>query len=351
MAQPWQDGYWYFDDMKMVVQEVRGQECKRSIRFVELDFPDIKVEPSKGTWKSGDFGDTPSEIKEATGVEKYNVEMADKDRRYVQKGVLTEDGKTIATLSPFGISIGKWLSFEALQKLAGEREDISDLSCPYPKQPDVQGKIFWLSGPPGAGKSSTALFMAKNQGYVYLEGDTFLAFVNPYLPLDVKEPSLEQRHQRPLKGYTFETMKILLPGVKEWSKIMKCMDYDEKLLIDFYREMANFILQEKKRIGGNWVVAQAVPTRSMRDGVKEILGDQCTFVTLHLSEATNAKRIDARHSNVSEDIKKMASDICNKMYKMFEPAGENELSTVNVDVDPDMDVSQVAETILKRTAF
>ena len=350
MVQPWQDGNWLFDDMKMIVREVQGQVSNHSKRFVEFDFPEIKVEPSNGTWTFGDFGETSAEIKEATnGIERYNLEMVYKNGQYVQKGVLAEDGKTIIAPGPFGIVNGKWLSPKDLQEILDAREDINDLSCPYPKQPDHQGKIIWLSGPPGAGKSSTAQLMAKEHGYVYLEGDTYLAFVNPYLPLDVKEPSLEQRLQRPIKGYSFESMKILLPGVKEWSKIMHFKEYDNQILIDFYKEMAKFILKEKNKIGGDWVVAQAVPTRSMRDAVKEVLGDQCIFVTLHLSQETNAKRVDKRFSSVpaAEDVKKMYSDICNKMYQVFEQAGQDEINTFNLDVDPDMDISQVTDTILK----
>ena len=352
MAQPWQDGYWLFDDMKMVVREVQGQVSTSSKRFVEFDFPEIEVEPSStGTWTFGDFGDTSAEIKDATnGIERYNLEMVYQDGKYVQKGVLAEDGKTIIAPGPFGIANAKWLSPKELQEVLDAREDINDLSCPYPKQPDHQGKILWLSGPPGAGKSSTAHFMAKEHGYVYLEGDTYLAFVNPYLPLDVEEPSMEQRLQKPLKGYSFESMKILLPGVKEWSKIMHFKQYDKQLVTDFYKEMAKFILKEKNKIGGNWVIAQAVPTRSMRDAIKEVLKD-VTFVTLQLSQETNAKRIDKRFSNpaikADEDVKKMYSDICNKMYTLFEKAGQDEINTLNVEVDPDMDISQVTNTILK----
>ena len=349
MAQPWQDGYWLFEDMKFFVKEVKGTEKNCSKKWVELDHPEVQVDQSKSIWTFGDFGEASPEIKEATGVENYNLEMADTNRIYVQKGVLSEDGKTITAPGPFGISTGKWLSTEALKALQDDRDDINDLPCPYPKQPEHQGKIIWLSGPPGVGKSCTAQFMAKHHGYVYLEGDAFISFVNPYFPLDAKEPSMELRNQKPLKGYSDESMKILLPGSKEWSKIMKCMDYDEKLLIDFYREMAKFVLKEKQRMGGNWVVAQAVPTRSMREGVKEILGDQCTFVTLQLSEEANAKRVAKRfdNANVAEHLKKMASDIYNKMFKLFEPAGEDE---INLDVDPDMDVAQVSETILKMTS-
>ena len=62
-------------------------------------------------------------------------------------------------------------------------------------------------------------------------------------------------------------------------------------------------------------------------------------------------RVTSNHSisysniKVTEDVKKMASDIFNKSYKMFEPAEEDETNIVSVDIDPDMDVSQVTETI------
>ena len=346
--QLWQDGYWLFDDMKMVVREVTGQVSYLSKSLVEFDFPEIKVEPSiRGTWRAGDFGDTSNQVLEATGVQRYNLEMV--YNNYVQKGVVSQNGKTITYLGPYGIATGSWLNSEDLQKVLDDRENINELTCPYPKQPDHQGKIIWLSGPPAAGKSSTAHFMAKNHGYVYFEGDTFLHFVNPYFPKEVKNPTLEVRQQRPLKGYSFESMKVILPGATEWSKIIKFLDYDSQLVSNLYREMARFILKEKKRIGGDWVVAQAVPTRQMRDAIKEVLGDQCTFLTLCLSEEANAQRVEERFSGAkskaAEDMKKM----CIKMYRLFESVEVNESHAFNLIVEPDMDISQVTETILKVT--
>ena len=61
------------------------------------------------------------------------------------------------------------------------------------------GKIIWLSGPPGAGKSTSGLLLAKKYGYVYYEADGFMFGVNPYVPLDATEPSLATMSQPPLK--------------------------------------------------------------------------------------------------------------------------------------------------------
>ena len=349
MEQPWEDGYWLFEDMKFIAKEIRGSKSNYSKKWVEFDHPELKVEPSNGTWTLGDFGETPPEIKEATDVEKYNLEMAWM-KKWTQKGVLSKDGKMVTCIGAFGMTTGQWLSPEDLQKFLDGREDINDLSCPYPKQPDNQGKILWLSGPPGAGKSSTAQFMGKNHGYVYFEGDTFLSFVNPYLPLDVQEPSLELRNQKPLKGYSLETAQALLKGITEWSELLKFADHDTQAIIEFYKVMANFVLKEKTKIGGNFVVAQAVPTKQMRDAIKEILGDQCIFVTLQLAEETNAKRVDNRFKGkVTDEVKKMFSEMCNKMYKLFEPAKPDEKNAVNVEIGPDMDIDEVTQTILSKT--
>ena len=82
---------------------------------------------------------------------------------------------------------------------------------PYTIQPDVPGKILWFSGAPGMGKSTSAQILARNDGYVYYEADWFASLKNPYVPLDVEDPSLAQIKQRLLKG----------PGVKERSEMAK----------------------------------------------------------------------------------------------------------------------------------
>ena len=53
---------------------------------------------------------------------------------------------------------------------------------------------------------------------------------------------------------------------------MKDQEVDEKLGEKFYEYMADSIGNERKRIGGDWVIAQAVPTRNMRDVIRQQLG-------------------------------------------------------------------------------
>ena len=65
----------------------------------------------------------------------------------------------------------------------------------YPIEPGKSGKLLFLSGPQGSGKSTTALQLAKYHGYKYYEGDCFVwHHCNPYLPLDSEK--LDRAHEK-----------------------------------------------------------------------------------------------------------------------------------------------------------
>ena len=73
-------------------------------------------------------------------------------------------------------------------------------SCPHiiPK-PGEPGKIYWFSGPPGAGKSTTSQLLARKNGYVYYEADATMNLLNPFIPEDADNPSMAQMNQKSLK--------------------------------------------------------------------------------------------------------------------------------------------------------
>merc|ERR1711983_214161 len=79
-------------------------------------------------------------------------------------------------------------------------EHINDRSHPYKVQPENQGKLIFISGAPGSGKSTTALKLAKKEGFVYYEGDGFIFLRNPYIPLDAEEPSFATSKQKRIRG-------------------------------------------------------------------------------------------------------------------------------------------------------
>ena len=74
-------------------------------------------------------------------------------------------------------------------------------SCPHitPK-PEKPGKIYWLSGPPGAGKTTTCQLMAKKKDFIFYEADAMLILVNPFVDVsDVANVGKAFMGQTPLK--------------------------------------------------------------------------------------------------------------------------------------------------------
>ena len=349
MGKHWLDGLWHFDDFKMMLHQVKGEVCSWK-NLAAFDYPDLEVESLQGTWKFGNFGQTSASVKKATGADTYNIEIKLFNGKLTKRGVVSEDGKKIygPGLYMSGNSVGRWIDQEGLKALQEDRDDSYNLSCPYPKLPEKPGKLLWLSGPQGAGKSTTAQVLAKGYGYVYYDADAFLKMVNPYIPLDAPEPSLAQLYQKPVSGRPRDITEITLKGMLEYYKFAEGKMIDEELINACYVEMAKDILREKNRIGGSWAVAQAVPKQSMRDTIRKVLGDQCIFVILSLSSDTNAKRIGVRHAEMDEASKKAVQDAMNNMHQLYEVAGENEENAVNVEIGPDMDKYQVAKEILQK---
>ena len=68
----------------------------------------------------------------------------------------------------------------------------------------ISGKLIWLCGAPGLGKSTSAQMLGRDHGFVYYEADCFLHLKNPYIPLTAENPTLAQIRQKILKGLKFE---------------------------------------------------------------------------------------------------------------------------------------------------
>ena len=76
---------------------------------------------------------------------------------------------------------------------------VKALSCPYEIRPENQGKLVWLSGPPGAGKSTTGQLMGRHAGWRYYEADCSMYGLNPFVPLSFDNPTLGAFQQPVLK--------------------------------------------------------------------------------------------------------------------------------------------------------
>ena len=99
-----------------------------------------------------------------------------------------------------------WLFEEATGPLT---DPLAAPPCPYPLVPGAGGRLVWITGYPGTGKSTAAQIMARNHGqkafyysnylvlhipsgYVFFEGDCFGRLLNPYIPVMAENASLAQ---------------------------------------------------------------------------------------------------------------------------------------------------------------
>ena len=144
--------------------------------------------------------------------------------------------------------------------------------------------------------------------------------------------------------------------------------YNVEVIKDFSKEMALNVLKHKNRLGGNFAVAFALPTRVLRDSCKEVLGDQLIFVCLRLTKEANAKRIGnvqfsimfcqfqtksdllflaTRHADSDEETLKGLMEYLNGIYDLYEDTQEDEGNCVTVHIGPEDDKEAVMNNILK----
>ena len=93
-------------------------------------------------------------------------------------------------------------------------------------------------------------------------------------------------------------------------------------------------------------MAQAVPFQWLRQHIKEIIGPDCIFVVLSMSEETQAKRVEKRYAHFDEGLKKWVLDLLTGMAKQYDIAGDDEENAVNVHINPDDTEEDVIEKIM-----
>ena len=217
---------------------------------------------------------------------------------WITKGILSDD-RTKLTLWSITKEVASFekMSEEEYDAFQSSAEPADAPSSHYKIQPEFQGRLLWISGAPGLGKSTIGYYLSRNAGYVFYEADCFGSNVNPYIPLDVDLSNLSFAllNQRPLKGVPKERVDARNRGVPEIKKYFRGEEYDLETVKRYYGLLAMDIKREKERMGGNWVVAQALPTRSLRDHMKEVIGPDLLFIVLNMSKEDQNKRIVARH--------------------------------------------------------
>ena len=140
---------------------------------------------------------------------------------------------------------------------------------PYKIQPEKKGKIIWLSGAPGMGKSTSAQMLGRDHGYVYYEADCFQGLKNPYVPLDAPDPTMAMMKQKTLKGPgDKERLAVIQKTMTVFGDMMQGKEYDKELMLEYYELMALDIKREKKRIGGDFAIAVVLLNKETRDHMR-----------------------------------------------------------------------------------
>ena len=236
----------------------------------------ILKEPSNAGFKAkikvGDFGEADPEIVKASGQKIYNIQFTISfGKELLEHGIISEDGLRITMKNGMGMGICEleWITKEEADKLEAAGDPIDAPPGEYKIQPEYQGTFLWITGPPGLGKSTSAQLLGKTAGYVYYEADCYGSCRNPYIPVDVPNPSMAQVNQNPLKGEGLDERKeICNKATKSFMKMFSGEEYDKEPLEDFYAGMCADILSERKRIGGDWAIAAVTLTRDLRNLIR-----------------------------------------------------------------------------------
>ena len=126
---------------------------------------------------------------------------------------------------------------------------------------------------------------------------------------------------------------------------MTADEMNEKMSPMFH-EMALDICKQRKRLGGDWAIAQGVFTRGQRDQIRKIIGPDLYFMVMNLTRECHDQRLAHRYGSKSEKGAKFA-DAMKRFYDLYEPAGDDEENAFNIDITEDMSIEDVIETVLK----
>jgi len=309
-------------------------------------------------------GEADSIVEKRSGRKHYNVKLTmsfvggdneageaeneeavkSKKMEFSDLGVVFDEGRK-CSMKGMGVVSGLVkITEDDLERIMNDFDPIEAPPGPYIVQPQKKGKIVWLTGAPGMGKSTSAQLLARNHGYVYYEADCFMVFKNPYVPLDVANPSMAQLSQKVLKGPGMEERQAALKKCQNaWGDLMAGNDYDKELMVEFYRHMAKDIASEKKRIGGDFAIAHVLLTAEVRAAIRECLGADLVIIVLTMSSADRRERVLARHG---DDVD--AADLMDHFENLMEGVQENEPNTIELKVDSTMTKDEVVAKIFEK---
>jgi len=321
--------------------DIQGESAHAAMPGAEED-EDTKKQ-GKVELKYGAFSNSDKRGLDATGKDIYDVELYYVYHDRKTHGVVSEDGKKITMMD------GNTLEFmdeEARKNLIVEKDPAEDPPNTYEARP--MGKILWISGLSGMGKTTTAKLLQDKEGFVNYEGDCFIYGLNPYVGAAAEGSSFFGT--RPLSGISQKRKDACKAAMeKGYGEIFKGNPVDPKIWEDLYELLCEDILKGHAKIGGNWVVGQAVYTRAARDFIRKKLGDHLRMVILESGEDNLQKqRLAKRVLNLgSEDPSQEAIEEAEKEVEKYvggiEPVEDDEPQTFAIKVTKAMTPEDVAK--------
>ena len=225
---PWRDGKYKRLD--------RGQDLI-TINGETVTFQDSRF---KSKLKYGSFGEADPRIVEMTGERFYNLEIRYDliGKEMTDYGILTEHGRKMVLKGNSGIVTRLWITDEEAELIENDGDPIEAPPNHYKVEPERQGRLIWISGPPGLGKSTSAQLLSREHGFVYYEADCFFGLRNPYILPDVENPTMAQGMQRKLVGEgTAERKQNMEEIWKIWTAVLRGEAWDREGLEEGWREL------------------------------------------------------------------------------------------------------------------
>ena len=214
----------------------------------------------------------------------------------------------------------------------------------YKVEPERQGKLLWISGPPGLGKSTTAQLLSRMHGYVYYEADCFFMLRNPYIPPNAPEPSLACSKQNKLVGGGAEEREeMAVKVVGQFRRMFGGEEVDYQVIEEGVRMICRDIKKERTRIGGDWAVCCVLHTRKMREIVREELGEDLLVICLDMDMEEQMVRIKSRHSGDEKVVKRMKT-----VYNLCQPPDPDEIKTCEVKIDGGKSPLDVLQMVVEK---
>ena len=130
---------------------------------------------------------------------------------------------------------------------------------------------------------------------------------------------------------------------KEIQQSMEFKDEHIEKMQPMFDLMAKDIIHQRKRLGGNMVIAQAIYSQKQRERMRKLIGPDLVFIVLGMSKGCQKKRVIARHG---EDFPEAIMDLLIKAADIYEPAGAEEENAFNVVITEDDSRDDVLQKIM-----